>query len=301
MTRNYAIWIEAEQWMPGGWTPADDNSDVIVTFDDGESWVATFFSYQNVYSLAARNRQNGESLGGTYLASSDMILVDEVTRARIEEVVADLIAREEFCASFRRSGRPRREDTYLGTIDEVVGGLDDDRAPRQIGVLASMLGKLGYELRSGPSPHFHELWAAALPRRVPSELSQPAALSAQDGRELMAEGFERQFLAWLHVTFGILPVPRQATDASWWSVRFRQTDVSFVIIGLTKNTAAPPAPDERWLLRIEEAEPTAFTQIVEGYFLTGSAVRRRMPNGRIRAQFKASALVRPFIDQTDLT
>jgi hypothetical protein len=44
--RRYRVWIEAEGWASGAWTPEDDNTDVIVTFDDGEAWVATFFSYQ---------------------------------------------------------------------------------------------------------------------------------------------------------------------------------------------------------------------------------------------------------------
>ena len=29
-----ALWIEAEQWAPGEWTPKDDNTDVIVTIDN---------------------------------------------------------------------------------------------------------------------------------------------------------------------------------------------------------------------------------------------------------------------------
>jgi hypothetical protein len=35
--RDYSIWIEAEQWYRGEWTPADDNSNVVVEFDHGTS------------------------------------------------------------------------------------------------------------------------------------------------------------------------------------------------------------------------------------------------------------------------
>src|SRR5437773_12452056 len=44
------------------------------------TWVATFFSYQNILSLANKNRVAGECLGGKYFVATDMILVAEVTR-----------------------------------------------------------------------------------------------------------------------------------------------------------------------------------------------------------------------------
>jgi len=94
--QKYSIWIEAEHWAPGEWTPSDDNTDVIVTFENGARWVATFFSYQNILSLASKNRDTGECLDGKYFVATDMILVDEVTRQRIEEVVAELIRCKEF-------------------------------------------------------------------------------------------------------------------------------------------------------------------------------------------------------------
>ncbi len=94
--QKYSIWIEAEDWAPGEWTPADDNSDVIVTFEDGQRWASTFFPYQNILSLAERNRRTGEWLGGKYFVATDMILVDEVSRERIEEVVAELLKVKDF-------------------------------------------------------------------------------------------------------------------------------------------------------------------------------------------------------------
>lgn len=100
--RKYSLWIEAEQWPDGMWTPADANSDVIVTFENGERWVATFFSYQNILSLAKKNRETGECLSGKYFVATDMILIDEVSRERIEEVIADLIKESEFEKYFAR-------------------------------------------------------------------------------------------------------------------------------------------------------------------------------------------------------
>jgi hypothetical protein len=100
--RGYTLWIEAEEWAPGEWTPADDNTDVIVTFADASCWVATFLSYANIQTLTEKNRQTGECLAGTYFWASDMILIDEVTRSRIEEVVQHLIQEGEFEAIFTR-------------------------------------------------------------------------------------------------------------------------------------------------------------------------------------------------------
>jgi hypothetical protein len=74
--QQYSIWIEAEEWSPGEWAPADDNSDVIVTLQNGQRWAATFFSYENIRSLVEKHRSTGECLGGKYFAATDMILVD---------------------------------------------------------------------------------------------------------------------------------------------------------------------------------------------------------------------------------
>jgi hypothetical protein len=93
--KTYSILIEAEAWADG-WNQLDDNTDVFVTFDDGARWVATFFTYQNMLSLVEKDKESGECLSGKYFWASDMILVDEVSRERIEEVIADLIKENEF-------------------------------------------------------------------------------------------------------------------------------------------------------------------------------------------------------------
>ena len=97
----FSVWIEAESWEPGSWVPNDANSDVVVTWEDGRRWVATFFSYNHIQTLVAKNRATGECLAGTYFWASDMILVDEISRQRIEEVIHDLIASDEFEQVFR--------------------------------------------------------------------------------------------------------------------------------------------------------------------------------------------------------
>jgi hypothetical protein len=99
---DYTIWIEAESWEAGEWRPEDSNSDVVVMRSDGSHWVATFVSYQNVETLTQKNKQTREALSGAYFWCSNMLLVDEVSRGRIEEVVHELMRVDEFEAVFAR-------------------------------------------------------------------------------------------------------------------------------------------------------------------------------------------------------
>ncbi len=98
---NRYIWIEAEQWAPGEWNTFDCNSDVMVSFEKGAEWVATFFTYRNISTLVEKNKQSGECLHGKYFGASNMILVDELTRERVEEVVEHLLAEGEFESIFK--------------------------------------------------------------------------------------------------------------------------------------------------------------------------------------------------------
>jgi hypothetical protein len=98
----YELWIEAEEWAEGEWDIHNDNTDVIVEFDNGDRWVASFFTYSNIAKLVEKNRTTGECLNGKYFWASDMILVDEVSRERIEEGTKHLINEGEFEYIFRR-------------------------------------------------------------------------------------------------------------------------------------------------------------------------------------------------------
>lgn len=97
----YDVWIEAEQWADG-WNINNDNTDVIVEFENDTRWVASFFTYSNINQLAEKNIRTGENLGGKYYWASNMILVDEVSRKRIEEVINYLISEDEFETIFSR-------------------------------------------------------------------------------------------------------------------------------------------------------------------------------------------------------
>jgi hypothetical protein len=102
INQSYTIWIEAEEWAPGEWRPEDSNTDAIVTWEDGSRWVASFFSYKNIQTLTKKNKRTGECLSGAYFWSSDMILIDQVSRQRIEEVIDHLLNEGEFEVVFTR-------------------------------------------------------------------------------------------------------------------------------------------------------------------------------------------------------
>ena len=54
----------------------------------------------NIQSLTRKNQETGECLSGKYFWGSAMILVDECSRKRIEEVVEYLIGTGEFNSMF---------------------------------------------------------------------------------------------------------------------------------------------------------------------------------------------------------
>ncbi len=104
------VWLEAEDWEPGEWIPADCNSDVGVTLADGTTWIATFFTYQNIETLRKANAESGDCLGGAYFWATDIVLIDEITRERVTEVVNHLIAEGEFELIFAREDEEDEDD-----------------------------------------------------------------------------------------------------------------------------------------------------------------------------------------------
>lgn len=109
--RTYTVQIEAEWWPPEEWNWDNDNTDVFVTFEDKSRWVATFFTYSNIGKLTEKNKRTGECMSGAYFWASDMVLIDQVSRARIEEVIRYLLQEGEFEGPFTRLPAEDEEDT----------------------------------------------------------------------------------------------------------------------------------------------------------------------------------------------
>jgi hypothetical protein len=96
----FLLWIEAEEWPAGQWTPADDVTDVVVTLPDGSRWVGSCCAFAHLATLRRNCAETGENLGGRYLWASDLVLVEDTSRATLEAVVRDLLARDELGAAF---------------------------------------------------------------------------------------------------------------------------------------------------------------------------------------------------------
>jgi len=99
---SYKVWIEAEEWSEGELNIHNDNTDVIVKFNNGDRWCASFFTYNNIGKLVEKNKRSGECLHGKYFWASDMILVDKISRERILEVIDYLCKEGEFESVFKR-------------------------------------------------------------------------------------------------------------------------------------------------------------------------------------------------------
>src|SRR5438309_9390050 len=106
--QEYTVWLEAEQWKRGEWTPDDDSTDAIVTWKDGSRWGATFVAYQHIQTLTEKNKRTGACLSGAYLCVREMILVDQARRSLIEEVIQQLIT----SGGFTQGSRPLSREPH---------------------------------------------------------------------------------------------------------------------------------------------------------------------------------------------
>lgn len=98
------IWIESEITgaIIGGELETNDNSDIIVTFEDGTRNVASFFTYQNIEFLRQKNKRTGECLDGRFFWASDMLIVDKINRKEVEEIINHLLSENEFEYIFKK-------------------------------------------------------------------------------------------------------------------------------------------------------------------------------------------------------
>ncbi|UTW62660.1 hypothetical protein KFE98_00440 [bacterium SCSIO 12741] len=98
------IWIESEEKgaILGGTLESNDNSDVIVTFKNKSRYVASFFTYRNIEYLRKKNQKSGECLDGRFFWASNMIIVERICRAEIEEIINHLLSIEEFNLIFNQ-------------------------------------------------------------------------------------------------------------------------------------------------------------------------------------------------------
>ena len=83
--------------------PENDNVDVQVTFPNGESFSAVFFTLQNIHTLMKHYQKTGEGANGSYFWTSDMLIVQKLTEQTICETVDNLLAEGEFKSVFSKN------------------------------------------------------------------------------------------------------------------------------------------------------------------------------------------------------
>ncbi len=119
------ITIESEITSPiiGGKEFTNDNSDVWVEFENGESYVALFFTYQNIEWLKNKNQKTGECLSGKYFWSSDMMIIDSLDRRTVENVISELIETEDFFSIFKKLETEKSIWVFNGARSRHSGGI----------------------------------------------------------------------------------------------------------------------------------------------------------------------------------
>ncbi|KWX75902.1 hypothetical protein AMQ84_16235 [Paenibacillus riograndensis] len=77
-----------------GWAEDIENAqvDVVVTFPDATRWISNFYTIKCIETMKQDYSERKVCLNGAYwCASSPVIIVDNISRERIEQVVDDLI------------------------------------------------------------------------------------------------------------------------------------------------------------------------------------------------------------------
>ena len=87
--------------------PDNANVDVHVTFPNGESFSAVFFTLQNIDTLMKDYRKTGECANGSYFWTSDMLIVQKLTEQAICKAVENLLADGEFESVFSKNEEPK--------------------------------------------------------------------------------------------------------------------------------------------------------------------------------------------------
>lgn len=80
----------------------DENADVIVEFDSGEKFWATFVTYKNLTTLTQKYEDSGECLAGKYFWTANMVLTSKINGSMINNVIDDFIGNGQFEMAFEK-------------------------------------------------------------------------------------------------------------------------------------------------------------------------------------------------------
>lgn len=94
--------------------PNNDNVDVEVTFPNGESFSAVFFTLENIETLMKRYKKTGECADGLYFWASDMVIVQQISENTICATIDKLLAEDEFESVFSKN----QESTVISSDND---------------------------------------------------------------------------------------------------------------------------------------------------------------------------------------
>ena len=80
----------------------NNNTDVIVEMENGNVYIASFFTYNNLEAIRAENRKSGAFLAGKYFWTEKMVFIEEIDLEIIKEVIQDLAEEGDFRKAFRK-------------------------------------------------------------------------------------------------------------------------------------------------------------------------------------------------------
>ena len=80
----------------------DDNCDVIVNFNNGDTYISSFFTFKNIETLRKNFSTTGECMNGKFFWSSDMFIIDNLKTDNVKKVIKYLIDNNEFESVFKK-------------------------------------------------------------------------------------------------------------------------------------------------------------------------------------------------------
>lgn len=96
------IYLSAEQQAESSFDYQQGNTDVIVLFENGDKYVASFFSYANLELIHRQHQESGDYLNGAYFWTKNMVLVLDCSMEKVRQVVDHLLDEGEFREVFQK-------------------------------------------------------------------------------------------------------------------------------------------------------------------------------------------------------
>lgn len=80
----------------------DLNTDVIVQFQNGDEYVATFFSVKNLERIIQEHKKSSDYLSEEYYRILNAVLVDDLSTTRLMSVIEHMIIEGDFQLVFKK-------------------------------------------------------------------------------------------------------------------------------------------------------------------------------------------------------